>query len=132
ILVIDPDTGSHSTASLPTVLLGHENSSTCPVCSTAAWIETSVRLNGAVHCPADAAVAAAVRARTEGPLSRAVIEGPLNNTAPAVPAVPATRNWRRSICLEGSAAGGGRSPADPAAGKRAPVLNVLPSPRRIR
>ena len=57
-----PDDGFHSTASLPTVLFGQENSSTFPVCRTTAWMETRVRLNGAVHDPV-AAVAATARAR---------------------------------------------------------------------
>src|SRR6516164_4337018 len=131
MLVIDPDVGFHSTASLPTVLLGQENSSTFPVCSMLAWIETRPSLKGAVHDPAVAAVAA-VRAFTEAPLSRAVIEGPLRRTAPAVPAVPATRNWRRSICPVAPAVGGAEPSAGPAAGEPAAVLNLPPSPRRIR
>src|SRR5262252_2916088 len=139
MLVIAPDTGFHSTASLPTVLLGQENSSTFPVCSTTAWIETSPRLKGAVHDPDVAGVAAAVRAFTEEPLSSGVSDGLPSRTAPAVPAVPATRNWRRPICPVTPAVGGGRSPAGPAvgggrspAGERVAVPNLLASPRRIR
>src|SRR6516225_10016367 len=131
MLVIDPETGFHSTASLPTVFLGHEKSSTLPVCSTTAWIETSVRLKGAVHCPAVAGVAAA-RAVTEEPLSRGANDRPPRRTAPAVPAVPASRKLRRSICPAAPDVGGGRSLADPAAGERAFVANLLASPRRIR
>src|SRR5215469_11090910 len=128
MLVIAPDTGFHSTASLPTVLLGQENSSTFPVCSTTAWIETSPRLKGAVHDP-DVAGVAAARPFTEGPVSRAVSEGPLNRTAPAV---PATRNWRRPICPVTLAVGGGRPPAGLVAGEWVAVSNLLASPRRIR
>src|SRR5215469_11546366 len=104
MLVIDPEPGFHSTASLPTVLLGQENSSTFPVCSTAAWIETKPSLKGAVHDPAVA----------------------------AAPAVPATRNWRRSICPVAPAVRGAESSAGPTAGEPAAVLNLPPSPRRIR
>src|SRR5215468_999830 len=92
MLVIDPETGFHRTASLPTVLRGHENSSTFPVCSMTAWIETIVRLNGAVHCPAVAGLAADARALCEEPLSRAALRGPPSSAAPAV---PASRNLRR-------------------------------------
>jgi hypothetical protein len=134
MLVIDPDTGFHSTASLPTVVIfGQENSSTSPVCRTVAWIETSPRLRGAVHCPAVAGVAAAaLRGFTEAPVSRAVSEGLLSTTAPAVPAVPVSRNLRRSICPVAPGAAGRRSPAGSAAGERAFTLDLLASPRRMR
>src|SRR5579872_1981550 len=83
MLVIFPDAGFHSTASLPTVLFGQENSSTFPVCSMTAWMETRVRLNGLVHDPVTAGSAATGRARAAGPPSMTAV------------APPATRNWRR-------------------------------------
>ena len=85
MLVILPDDGFHSTASLPTVLFGQENSSTLPVCSRTAWMDTRVRLNGLVHDPVTAGSAATGRARAAEP--------------PSVTAVapPATRNCRREI-----------------------------------
>src|SRR5215469_13231245 len=132
MLVIAPDTGLNSTASLPTVLFGHENSSTFPVRSTTAWIETRPSLNGAVHCPAVAGAVTVVRAFTGDPLSRPVVEGPPSRTAPAVPAVPATRNRRRSSCPVVPAVGVGPSPAGPAAGERAAVPNLPANPRPIR
>ena len=101
MLVIVPETGSHSTASLPTVWFGQENSSTFPVCSMMAWIETRLRSNGAVHDPVAAGLAAVSRARPERPVCRAGapirdrVEGPPISAA-AVP--PATRNRRRPSC----------------------------------
>src|SRR5215831_10175727 len=133
MLVIDPEPGFHSTASLPTVLLGQENSSTFPVCSTTAWIATIPSLNVGVHCPAVAGVAAAaVRVLAEEPLSRGVSDGLPSRTAPAVPAVPATRNWRRPICPEWPAVRGGRAPAEPAADGPAAGPNLPASPWRMR
>src|ERR1700749_1565980 len=92
MLVTLPDDGFHRTASLPTVLFGQDNSSTFPVCRTNAWMDTRVRLNGAVHAPV-AAAAATGRARAAERPSR---------TAAAPPAI---RNWRRPSCpRDGSAA----------------------------
>ena len=65
MLLVQPVSGSKSTASLPTVWLGQEKSSTFPVCRTTAWIETSDRLNGGVHRPD-----AAARAFADGSASR--------------------------------------------------------------
>src|SRR5579863_3732806 len=101
MLVSWPETGFHSTASLPTVVVGHENSSTSPVCSMTAWIETRVRLNGAVHDPLTAGSAAMSRGRLERPLCRA--GPPIRDRAKRPPisaaaAPPATRNRRRPNC----------------------------------
>src|SRR6201986_1989680 len=85
MLVIFPDAGCHSTASLPTVLFGQENSSTLPVCSMTAWMDTRLRPNGLVHDPVTAGPAATARARAE--------DAPNRTAAP-----PAIRNWRRPSC----------------------------------
>jgi hypothetical protein len=108
MLVILPETGSHSTASLPTVWFGQENSSTCPVCSMTAWIETRVRLNGAVYDPVAAGLAADSRAGHARPACRA--SAPVSDRAAGLPisaaaALPATRNRRRPNCPAGAGPG---------------------------
>jgi hypothetical protein len=79
-------------------LFGQENSSTFPVCSMTAWIETRVRLNGTVHDPVAAGLIAVSRARSGGPVCRAGV--PVRDLAKgllisAAAAPPATRNRRR-------------------------------------
>ena len=119
----EPETGSHSLAQLPTELLaGHEKSSTLPVCSRTAWIETIPRLNGAVHWPAVAGVAAAARACAGAP-SRALSEGP---PASAAAAVPASKNVRRSTWLVVPARGGARPLVLLPAEERAAGADSLP------
>ena len=114
--MIDPDTGSYSTASLPTVLLGQEKSSTFPVCSITAWIEISVRSKGAVHCPATVGSAGGAAAFGEGRRSRPFSEPvPANATA----ALPASRNLRRPIRPSALAGGSSISLAGSAAAERA-------------